>query len=353
MYDILIHPATHAKVVEYHDALRAGDIPGGNLKALLSRNNSGLPDAASLLEMMVNTKHPHIFAESSVHGDGTDWNARELSILGDLSMAVPVMVYDDGRHACPHIHESPFAATLLYTPGALLLNGCRFVPADWKEVTHDDRIDQAAYNALYERRLLPLFHYVNEQAKSIGHLAVITVPGLGCGQFAGPFRGKLGECLRQALVNLLERHGQAWSNIAVVWFDPYSECTSATQEIHHIAFKVRPLARGNAETPQLCPPETYRETSETGQPLRLYSVVAWDHVSWPGNDFYAGARATDDGVKAAATSSMFSMTGIEGRYDPKRHEYRPPEDYRDWEDVVLRNQLAIRVKENLHVLPNG
>jgi hypothetical protein len=337
MYDILIHPATHAKVVEYLDALRAGDIPGGYLKALLARNNAELPDAAGLLEMLVNTKHPKIFAESSVRGDGADWNASELSILGDLSVAVPVIVYDDGRHSKPHIHESPFAATLLYTPGALLRNGQDLVPADWNEVTHDDRIDQAAYNALYERRLLPLFHYVNEQAKTIGHLAVITVPGLGCGQFAGSFRGKLGECLRQALVSLLERNGQAWSNIAVVWFDPYSECTSA----------------GHAETPQLCPPGTYRETSETGQPLYLYSVVAWDHVSWPGNDFYAGARATDDGVKAAATSSMKSMTGFEGRYDPKRHEYRPPEGYRDWEEVVRRNQLTIRVRENLHVLPRA
>ena len=353
MYDILIHPATYAKVVEYHDALRAGYIPGGYLKTLLCRTNSGLPDVAGLLEMLVNTKHPQIFAESSVRGDGADWNARELSILGDLSMAVPVIVFDDGRHAKPHIHESPFAATLLYTPGALLRNGQNIVPADWNEVTHDDRIDQPAYNALYERRLLPLFHYANEQAKTTGHLAVITVPGLGCGQFAGPFHGRLGECLRQALVSLLERHGQAWSNIAVVWFDPYLECTSATREIHNIAFKVRPLTRGHAETPQLCPPETYRETSETGQPLHLYSVVAWDHVSWPGNDFYAGARATDDGVKAAATSSMKSMTGVEGSYDPKRHEYLPPQGYRYWEDVVRRNKLTIRVRENLHVLPRA
>lgn len=351
MYDILIHPATYAKVVEYLDALRAGDKPGGYLKSLLARNNAELPDAAGLLEMLVNTKHPQIFAESSVRGDGFDWNAGELSILSDLSVAVPVIVYDDGRHSKPHIHESPFAATLLYTPGALLLNGRRVVPADWAEVTHNDRIDQAAYNALYERRLLPLFHYANEQAKNTGHLAVITVPGLGCGQFAGPFRGKLGECLRQALVSLLERHGQAWSNIDVVWFDPYSECSSATQEIHNIRFKVRPLARGHAETPQLCPPETYGEGSHAGQPFHLYSMVAWDHVSWPGNDFYAGARATDDGVKAAATSSMKSMTGFEGLYDPKRHEYRPPEGYRDWEDVVRKNGLTIRVRENLHILP--
>ena len=51
--------------------------------------------------------------------------------------------------------------------------------------------------------------------------------------------------------------------------------------------------------------------------MDLYIVVAWDHVSWPGNDFYIGARATDDGVKAAATDVMFKMTGIEGSYDSR------------------------------------
>jgi len=44
----------------------------------------------------------------------------------------------------------------------------------------------------------------------------------------------------------------------------------------------------------------------------------WDHVSWPGNDFYGGSRSTDDGVKAAATDSMAALTGVEGRYAPNR-----------------------------------
>ena len=35
--------------------------------------------------------------------------------------------------------------------------------------------------------------------------------------------------------------------------------------------------------------------------------MAWDYVSWPGNDFYGDLRNTDDGVKAAATNSMEVM----------------------------------------------
>jgi len=78
--------------------------------------------------------------------------------------------------------------------------------------------------------------------------------------------------------------------------------------------------------------------------------VAWDHVSWPGNDFYLGSRATDDGVKAAATSSMAAMTGFEGTYNPHKHTYAPPPGYRNWNELVQRAGLQIQVSDNLLVL---
>ena len=68
---------------------------------------------------------------------------------------------------------------------------------------------------------------------------------------------------------------------------------------------------------------------------------------WPGNDFYIGSRATDDGVKAAATSSMAVMTGVEGRYNPSRYMYEPPVGYSNWLEVVRRGCLKIKVKGNL------
>ena len=73
----------------------------------------------------------------------------------------------------------------------------------------------------------------------------------------------------------------------------------------------------------------------------LTSIVAWDHVSWPGNDFFGGSRCTDDGVKAAATDSMAVLTGIEGRYDPGRGAYVPPPPFRTWEEVVIRKGLRL------------
>jgi len=79
--------------------------------------------------------------------------------------------------------------------------------------------------------------------------------------------------------------------------------------------------------------------------------VAWDHVSWPGNDFYIGSRATDDGVKAAATNSMAMITGIEGYYNTQTNMYQPPNAYKNWEDVVRKEQIQLNVKDNLVVLP--
>jgi len=54
------------------------------------------------------TKEPRYFAESEVYGDGTDWNLTELGLLGDVSVAVPVTIFDDGRHTSPSMHPPPF-----------------------------------------------------------------------------------------------------------------------------------------------------------------------------------------------------------------------------------------------------
>ena len=78
----------------------------------------------------------------------------------------------------------------------------------------------------------------------------------------------------------------------------------------------------------------YSEHTDNFSDCALYSIVAWDPVSWPGNDFFMGFRATDDGVKSAATNSMSVLTGVEGEYDPARGKYQPPQPYHNWQAVV-------------------
>jgi hypothetical protein len=189
--------------------------------------------------------------------------------------------------------------------------------------------------------LLPVFHHINASAATVDKQALLTIPGLGCGQFAGPFRGKLGSALQAVLERFLEKHGASFPHLKAVYYDPFAECANSRREIHGISFMVRPLLQGNDAKSQLCPPHAYAEAGDDFSGCVLSSIVAWDHVSWPGNDFFGGSRCTDDGVKAAATDSMAVLTGFEGRYDPHRGAYLPPAPYRTWGDVVRQNGLRL------------
>jgi len=115
-----------------------------------------------------------------VAGEVSDWNLTELGILGDISISVPVTVFDNGLHSAPTPHSEPFPGTLVFTPGALLRNGGGCIPADWDEVTlPDGSLDSEGYYGLYERRLLTVFQHVDAMAFAHGKHAFLTIPGLG------------------------------------------------------------------------------------------------------------------------------------------------------------------------------
>jgi hypothetical protein len=356
-YRILLHPESLLELRAYRQRLLSEGLrnAGRRLRKEIQDDHdlSGMGDEA-FLERLVNTKPPLLYAESWVYGDGRDWNADELSILGDVGVAVRVEVFDDGRHSAPEVHAEPFLACLLFVPGALLRNDRGGVPADWSVVAPGGEIGRAAFEALYERRLLPALLYANEAAGAEGRMALVTVPGLGCGQFAGPFRGRMGGHLRDALAALLEKHHGRLPHVRAVYYDPYNECRDERREFGGLSLLVRPLllTAGDGGKPQLCPPWRYAEHGDDFGNCRLFSVVAWDHVSWPGNDFYGGARATDDGVKAAATNSMAGMTGVQGAYNAPARTYDPPPPYRTWGQVVRVLDLRIAVEGNLSVLPS-
>ena len=44
---------------------------------------------------------------------------------------------------------------------------------------------------------------------------------------------------------------------------------------------------------------------------------------------------------------MRKMTGVKGEYDPELNQYQPPKPYRNWEEVVKKNNLRLNVKDNL------
>ncbi len=372
-YHILLHEISYKKASSYLVALKSDETkPGKRLAEHLKDSDillpaiTGYPEGLArqnwdkktkddrvkdFLQRLVRTKKPQIFAESQVVGDGSDWNLDELSILGDIAIAVPVKVYDNGLHHDPRVHDRPFAATLLFVPGALLRNDRGGPPADLAEVTLESgEFDYGGYYELYERRLLPCLKFANDAAASYHQQALITIPGLGCGQFAGKFQGELEEELKKVLIKLLEEYGRQLPNVKAVYYDPYMKCRNARLQIGQISLLVRPLMKGNENKPQLCLPQTYAEEGDDFSDCQLFSFVAWDHVSWPGNDFYQGSRATDDGVKAAATNVMAAVTGIEGAYNPGSYQYEPPKRFGNWEDVVKENRAQLELKDNLSVL---
>lgn len=351
-YRILLHPIAAKNLDSYRKDLQQQLAqPGDRLAEVLRHTPNLLDDRVGLLAALFATKEPQIFAESQIHGDGRDWTERELQLLGDCSVAVDVTVFDDGRHQHPNVHPEPFAATLLFVPGLLLRNDRRGTPADWNQVVVDGRIDPERYAAIYQRRLLPSLLHADAEAARRDQRAVLTMPGIGCGQFAGPFHGQLGALLQQALQRLLHRHAGKLTHTATVWFDPYNECTNERHDFGNVNLRVRPLMAGNQHLPQLCPPSQYAEAGDDFNDCRLFSLVAWDHVSWPGNDFYAGSRATDDGVKAAATSAIGVLTGVDGKYYPARHAYLPPAGYATWGSLVRQDKRALSVRDRVVLLP--
>lgn len=353
-YRWLVPEATRGKAERLLEKIRSDRASAGRrLRDVLREVDVAKLTPEGLIGALLQTKQPTIFAESAVKGDGSDWTADELSILGDVSCVVPVTVYDNGRHHDPDVHDPPFDAHLLFVPGALLRSGYGNVTPDMLEVAPEGRLDREAYYRLYERRLVPVFSEIDRIAAEMGVKAVVTVPGLGCGQFAGRFQGRLGTELGRVLHRLLVEHGGRWPSIRLVHFDPYSEGDNETWRIDDdTTYRIRPLTKGRG-VPQLGRVEDFDEGSDGLAGCRLFSLVAWDHVSWPGNDFYAGSRTTDDGVKAAATDTMYRITGVRGRYDPNRHKYLPPESFPTWLSVVEARRVRLTTKGNIFVHSNG
>jgi hypothetical protein len=401
-YQILISRTTWENtVVPYFDKLRSGEVkPGYYLQQRLLQEDqamSSYDDTVSgsrhdcnadnngddnhhddynygLLYHLINTKKPQIFAESSIVGgdDGIkDWKQIELEILGDISMVLPVTVYDNGRHKCrsKDVHKEPFEATLIYVPGALLNSNGYNKPCDWDDVTkqvvttppfptltehHEVTIDNDGFYKLYERRILPGLLHINEICNEESTHAFITIPGLGCGCFAGEFSGRIGQQLNKTLQNILLNHSEKLPFIKAIYYDPYGECQNERHTIGHIAYLVRPLLQSTTKSdkPQLCRPTDYEEAGDDFSDCKLFGFVAWDHVSWPGNDYWVGSRQTDDGVKAAATDTMRVMTNYEGTYNKRTFRYEPPTLFRNWDQVVSHYGLEIHVQpgNNFHIM---
>lgn len=287
------------------------------------------------------TKKRLFFAES---GDISIWNNTEQLLLGGLNIAVPVQIFDNGVWAPQYaqVHSPPQRGYLLFCPGPLL---ARRDCADYQYIVQNGQFVSEAYHSLLSMRLLPLLRYASATASPFSP-ATIMLPGIGCGMFAGRFRSLLSELFSKTITRMLKEHACALPNIRGVYFMSYNpdpsiqskSSTKITEELVFYEYQNGP--------PLLCAPHVIDEKLRG---TTLFKVVAWDHFSWPGNDFFCNARQTDDGVSAAATSVMAQLLPNDsGRYIYRYNEehkcffaYKNQEDKQMvlWQDVYTEKRL--------------
>lgn len=360
-YDIVLSETALQRIVAYKNVLASnmGVEAGAYLKKVIESKNVVLDQISNeqFIELLLLTKKPLLYAEHGVRYDGSDWTEKEMELLGDLNIVMGVDIFDNGVWSTSnqyfHMHNPPLKGELLFTPGPLLDSSRPKPTPDLKEIQTDggNTIDQEKYNRMIDRRITPLLYYANERAKMANLMALITIPGVGCGAFAGRFRGRMCDHLNEALKTILLNYAKNLDHVACVYFDPHSECRDEEHTIDNVKYRVRPSANGkNFGKSQLCEPKSYEESGDDFSGCKLFKVVAWDHVSYPGNDYFFGSRVTDDGVSGAATNSMQVITGISGKYE--HGYYLPPSGNKKWLHVVKDNGITLIANGNVKVLTN-
>lgn len=372
---ILSHNA-EAAIQQYQvDLATEAKIPGEYLKErILKRMNK--PNATNseissfiasinvyeFLELIVQSKQIKVFSESEVKGNGKDWNRTELELLNLINTVAPVTIYDNGNYGASKVvvHKKPFQGYLLFTNGVRLKQAEGSVSPDADAVIKEDgTIDKYAYRKLYEERLIPLLLEANRIAGLNGKQALISIPGLGCGSFAGDFANIIKPIFRDTLLQILSDHQHELPNIRGVVFDSFDGCEREDKTVGHMDFLVRRSKDENGMG-VLSPPSTYGDKYKD---CLLFSTVAGEPCSRLGCDLMyglnreqKGLRNTNEGAVAAGTDLMQRVNHIEGKYNPE-----PPapmfnvasDPNKSWGSVVEKSnvQLTVRNARSYSVRP--
>ena len=165
-YQLLLSKETLNKIVQHKQNIEKNLAkPGKFFLDELAKQSKTISemDLTTFTQLLIQSKKPQVFAESQLH-DESDWTLAEESILGDISVNMPVTIYNDGGHGVSFkTHPEPIEGYLAYVPGALLASGGE-PTADMNELLDDGELNPDKLTALLERRLLPQLIYFNNLA---------------------------------------------------------------------------------------------------------------------------------------------------------------------------------------------
>lgn len=349
-YKLVTHENSIKNIEHYKKQLEADiNISGKSLRSKLATVFSGkeVKDLTTneFIELLLATKWPIVFADRQSYVSHLEWSPEDARVLGDIGVAMSVKAFDDGEWCKPKVHSPPLDAYLLYLPGALLVKDCN---VDYSEVVISGVFNEDKYFELYERRILPMLRFANDEALATKKKAIVTVPGMGCGEFARGLGLSLTNYFNDVLKKLLAKYSAQLPEISLVYFAEFAPGVSMSESHKYGNIKYRHTKSGHKDYKNLLErPEEYQiESGEDYSNHILFAFVAWDHVSLPGNDFFVFSRNTDDGVKAAATSSMTSLLGVEGEYDAKKKMYKPKRsDLGNWENIAKKIEFRLEPTE--------
>ena len=184
-------------------------------------------------------------------------------------------------------------------------------------------------------------------------MAFISLPGLGCGQFAGNFGAIISPFFHAALSTILIKYHEQLPHIGAVYcnlHDKKGELEGNT--FGHIDF----LVGGEGNPQQLASPTAHGDKYEN---YGAYELDAGDFGANFGNEGWGLDRNTVDGMVAMATDSYSRLTGIPAKYirEGRLSEKRSPgiyvtEDYQ-YDPETIRHYSARSWREAYEKRNNG
>src|SRR5207247_836308 len=86
--------------------------------------------------------------------------------------------------------------------------------------------------------------------------------------------------------------------------------------------------------------------------LKVYPVIAADHLSFPGNDGYVGSSSTHEGGCCTRTNVYSVLTGEQGVFTPQTTIFAPSNPQKKWLDVCHDKTVTLNFSR-MYICNNG